>query len=187
MKRMLSQFRAWICAKTLPWVAPYWKAKKLHESSPHGLFYQNFYHLLTKEDIQQAASCIVLAEAIQLYQECILSEEEAGRHFNVGIAMQQLATVFHRQGKLYRARDLYLQAIDMLEDLPAVEAIAAISTCCFRLTEIYLAMREEEKARKYHERGYRIDQRLGDVGGTAAYRQLQEKLEEEFRRNEDPS
>ena len=179
IKGMLTQFRGWISSKTVPWFAPYWEAKKLHEGSPHGLFPRAFYHSLSAQEIQEANHCPRLARAITLYEICIEREKSAGRYFNEGIALHQLGLVLHRQGKLAAARKAYEQAIGILEDMPNAGALPAISACHFRLAEIYIALGDKQSANMHLEKSLNIDESLNDKAGLSLYAELRRKLDNE--------
>jgi tetratricopeptide (TPR) repeat protein len=170
--KLLSQFRGWLASRSLPWFAPFWKAKKLHESSPHGLFNRTFYHALTPDEIEGAARCPQLAKAIELYKECIGREVAAGRIFNQGVALQQLGLVYHRQGKLDAARKAYQDGLDLFEDLPDAEALAPASTCHFRLAEICLREGKREEALSHLEKSRSIDEGLNDQNGLTLSSEL---------------
>lgn len=162
---LLTRLRDWLSAKTVPWYAPFYEAKKLHENSPNGLFPRSYYHALSADEIQRAAACPRLARAIDLYRECIQREEDAGRVYNQGIALTQLGLVYHRQGKLEAARQVYQQALDILEDLPDAGALTGASTCHFRLAEIFLAQHDLAAARLHLEKSTGIDESLNDPAG----------------------
>jgi tetratricopeptide (TPR) repeat protein len=179
IEHLLTQFSGWLSSKTVPWFAPYWEAKKLHEGSPHGLFPRTFFHALSAQEIQEADRCPRLARAITLYEECIEREKSAGRHLNEGIALHQLGLVLHRQGKLVAARQAYEQAIGILEDLPNAGALPAISACHFRLAEMDIMNGDKQAARMHLDRGRSIDESLNDRTGLALYAELRRKLESE--------
>jgi tetratricopeptide (TPR) repeat protein len=177
MRNILNQFHGWLRSKTIPWFAPYWEAKKLHEGSPHGLFPRTYYHALRDKEIHDAKQCPRLERAITLYKECIEREKNSGRHFNEGIALHQLGLVLHRQGKLVAARQAYGKAIEILEDLPNPEALPAISTCHFRLSEIHIASGDKQSASLHLERSRKIDESLNDQDGLSLSAELRQKLE----------
>jgi tetratricopeptide (TPR) repeat protein len=168
----MTQLRGWLSSKLYPWFAPYWEAKKLHEGSPHGLFPRTFYHALTAEEILAAVACPRLARAITLYQACIEREKKAERCFNEGVAMQQLGLVLLRQAKLAAARQVFEQALDILEDLPNEDVLPVISTCHFRLAEIYLENGDKQTAGMHLERCRSIDESLNDKSGLALNAEL---------------
>lgn len=176
IKHLLTRFRGWLSSKLVPSFAPYWEAKKLHEGSPHGLFPRTFYHTLSDQEIQAADCCPRLAKAITLYQECIERERSAGRHLNEGIAFHQLGLVLHRQGKLVAASQAYEHAIGILEDMPDAEALPAISTCHFRLAEIYIKNGNKQSASMHLEKSRSIDESLNDKNGLALSAELKSFL-----------
>lgn len=175
---LLTQLRGWISSKCVPWFAPYWEAKKLHEGSPHGLFPRDFYHALSSEEILAAERCPRLQRAIELYRECIDRERSAGRVLNEGIALHQLGLVLHRQGKLGAAREAYEKALNILEDLPASEALPAASTCHFRLAEIYLHVGDSPSARLHLEKSQTIDETLNDKVGLEMNAELRRRTDQ---------
>lgn len=173
---LLTQFRGWLGSKLVPWFTPYWEAKKFHEGSPHGLFGRGFYHALTPDEIAVAAQCPRLARAIELYQECITREKNAGRLLNQGIALHQLGLVLHRQGKLDAASKVYEDALALLTDLPHAEALPAVSTCYFRLAEIFSTQGKKQAAREHLEKSRSIDEGLNDESGIAMSSELLSKI-----------
>jgi len=176
--KFLTQLRGWFASKLVPWFTPYWEAKKLHEGSPHGLFTKGkgLYRDLTPLEIEDAAHCPRLARAIQLYQECVEREKDAERLLNHGMALHQIGLVRHRQGKLDTAQKAYEDALALLEDLPDAEVLPTISTCHFRLAEIFLEHGNKRAASEHLEKSYSIDESLNDKGGLVMSSELRRMI-----------
>ena len=178
LTRLLTTLQSWLSAKLIPWYAPYWNAKKLHEGSPHGLFTRGkgLYRSLTAAEIEAAARCPRLARAVELYEECIDRERSEERVLNHGIALHQLGLLLHRQGRLGEARGAYEDALAVLEDLPH-DVLPAISTCHFRLAELSLESGDRNAALEHLQRSRDIDTRLRDAGGLAMNDELRQMVD----------
>jgi tetratricopeptide (TPR) repeat protein len=89
------------------------------------------------------------------------------------MALHQLGLLRHRQGKLADAQKAFEDALCILADLPHGEALAAVSTCHFRLAEIFLETGNRQIAGEHLEKSRSIDESLNDQGGLAMSAELQ--------------
>lgn len=143
------------------------KAKSLHETSPHGLFANGYYHLVTEQQKRDAQACPKLAEATAIYEHCAETAKKTGRLFDQGVAEYQLGLLWHRQGRTKKAENAYYTAIELLRDRLEPNTLPSLSTCHFRLGEILLERGEIEIATDHFQRSHKIDTSLNDIACAA--------------------
>jgi len=166
ISKVLLKLRQWLTSRHFSWYGLYINAKQLHEGSPHGLFDDGYYHLLTETQKKAARECPRLNQAIEIYKKCIEIETMAGRIFNVGITHHQLGLLYHRQGRIEEACEEYNKAINLIKDLPNANALPALSTCHFRLGEIAMSKGDKGTARRHLEKSREIDLSLNYKAGA---------------------
>jgi len=144
----------------------YFRAKRLYEKSPHGIFPDMYYDSLSEEQKREAIRCPLLREAEELYRECFHLLHSGSRQINVSILHTQLGLLLHRQGKIEEAENQYRLAIKLAQNSPDKAAPGALSACYFRLGEILLLKGDKQGAHSYLLKSRSIDVSIGDAHGV---------------------
>lgn len=151
-----------LLAKSSPRLSSFLRAKKLYYNYAKRLGIP--FEKLTDDHFKKAAADSSLHEAEELYTKAIDISLEEDQDRDAAIAKYQLGMLYHIQGRKAEARQLFDDALIILDEyMSDKEAVSTAAGCYYHLGLLAESERNMTDAQKLYKKAYELETSIGEL------------------------